>query len=461
MLVNLNNKCMSQTVSIRKGLDIRLVGEASKNIVSLPVSQTICMSPLDFHGLNPKLVVKEGDSVKAGDAIFFDKAHESVMYCTPASGIVKAIVRGEKRRILQVLIETGSEQVYRQSDPMNVGNASAEEVKTSMLANGLWPLVKQRPLDVVADPNQSPKAIFVTAFDSSPLAPDFNFVLEGREKDLQAGLMVLSKLTTGKVHFNINPDQSTTFSGLTGVEINNFSGKHPAGNVGTQIHHIDPINKGEFTWTLNAIDVAIIGHFFNTGKFDLTRTIALTGSEVSNPQYIKTLPGTPIESIVKGNVKGEHVRYISGNVLTGERKQFNEYLGYYHNQVTVIPEGDQYKFFLTKGWLGLGFDKFSNSRLFPTFLLPKSKKFVLDTNTNGEERAFVVTGELDRVFPFDILPMQLVKAAITNDIDGMENLGIYEVAPEDFALCEYVCTTKIDIQDKIRQGLDVIAKECM
>jgi Na+-transporting NADH:ubiquinone oxidoreductase subunit A len=344
---------------------------------------------------------------------------------------------------------------------MNVGNASAEEVKTSMLANGLWPLVKQRPLDVVADPNQSPKAIFVTAFDSSPLAPDFNFVLEGREKDLQAGLMALSKLTTGKVHFNINPDQSTTFSGLTGVEINNFSGKHPAGNVGTQIHHIDPINKGEFTWTLNAIDVAIIGHFFNTGKFDLTRTIALTGSEVSNPQYIKTLPGTPIESIVKGNVKGEHVRYISGNVLTGERKQFNEYLGYYHNQVTVIPEGDQYKFFLTKGWLGLGFDKFSNSRLFPTFLLPKSKKFVLDTNTNGEERAFVVTGELDRVFPFDILPMQLVKAAITNDIDGMENLGIYEVAPEDFALCEYVCTTKIDIQDKIRQGLDVIAKECM
>jgi len=452
---------MSQTVSIRKGLDIRLVGEASKNIVSLPVSQTICMSPLDFHGLNPKLVVKEGDSVKAGDAIFFDKTHESVMYCTPASGIVKAIVRGEKRRILQVLIETGSEQVYRQSDPMNVGNASAEEVKTSMLANGLWPLVKQRPLDVVADPNQSPKAIFVTAFDSSPLAPDFNFVLEGREKDLQAGLMALSKLTTGKVHFNINPDQSTTFSGLTGVEINNFSGKHPAGNVGTQIHHIDPINKGEFTWTLNAIDVAIIGHFFNTGKFDLTRTIALTGSEVSNPQYIKTLPGTPIESIVKGNVKGEHVRYISGNVLTGERKQFNEYLGYYHNQVTVIPEGDQYKFFLTKGWLGLGFDKFSNSRLFPTFLLPKSKKFVLDTNTNGEERAFVVTGELDRVFPFDILPMQLVKAAITNDIDGMENLGIYEVAPEDFALCEYVCTTKIDIQDKIRQGLDVIAKECM
>jgi Na+-transporting NADH:ubiquinone oxidoreductase subunit A len=452
---------MSQTVRIHKGLDIRLKGEAEKKISISHLSPTICISPLDFHGLNPKLVVKEGDSVKAGDAIFFDKAHESVMYCTPASGIVKAIVRGEKRRILQVLIETGSEQVYRQSDPMNVGNASAEEVKTSMLANGLWPLVKQRPLDVVADPNQSPKAIFVTAFDSSPLAPDFNFVLEGREKDLQAGLMALSKLTTGKVHFNINPDQSTTFSGLTGVEINNFSGKHPAGNVGTQIHHIDPINKGEFTWTLNAIDVAIIGHFFNTGKFDLTRTIALTGSEVSNPQYIKTLPGTPIESIVKGNVKGEHVRYISGNVLTGERKQFNEYLGYYHNQVTVIPEGDQYKFFLTKGWLGLGFDKFSNSRLFPTFLLPKSKKFVLDTNTNGEERAFVVTGELDRVFPFDILPMQLVKAAITNDIDGMENLGIYEVAPEDFALCEYVCTTKIDIQDKIRQGLDVIAKECM
>lgn len=452
---------MSKTVSIRKGLDIRLEGEAAKNISSLPLSPTICISPLDFHGLNPKLVVKEGDAVKAGDAIFFDKANESVMYCTPASGIVKAIVRGEKRRILQVLIETGAEQVYRQSDPINVASASADEVKAKMLANGLWPLVKQRPLDVVADPNQNPKAIFVTAFDSSPLAPDFNFVLEGREKDLQAGLLALTKLTSGKVHFNINPNQSSALSGVSGVEINKFSGKHPAGNVGTQIHHIDPVNKGEFVWTLNAIDVAIIGHFFNTGKFDLTRTIALTGSEVSNPQYYKVLPGTSMETIVNGKVKGNHVRYISGNVLTGDKKALNEYLGYYHNQVTVIPEGDQYKFFLTTGWLGLGFDKFSNSRLFPTFLMPKSKKFVLDTNTNGEERAFVVTGELDRVFPFDILPMQLVKAAITNDIDGMENLGIYEVAPEDFALCEYVCTTKIDIQDKIRQGLDVIAKECM
>ena len=452
---------MSKTVSIRKGLDIRLKGEAIKEISTLPLSELVSISPLDFHGLNPKLVVKEGDTVKAGDAIFFDKAHESVMYCTPASGVVKAIVRGEKRRILEVLIETDAEQNYRQSDPINVANATLEEVKSKMLANGLWPLVKQRPLDVVADPNQTPKAIFVTAFDSSPLAPDFNFVLEGREKDLQAGLIVLSKLTTGKVHLNINPNQSSAFSSISGVEINKFSGKHPVGNVGTQIHHIDPINKGEFAWTLNAIDVAIIGHFFNTGIFDLTRTIALTGSEVSNPQYYKVVPGTSMESIVSGKVKGNHVRYISGNVLTGERKELNNYLGYYHNQVTIIPEGDQYKFFLTQGWLGLGFDKFSNSRLFPTFLMPKSKQFVLDTNTNGEERAFVVTGELDRVFPFDILPMQLVKAAITNDIDGMENLGIYEVAPEDFALCEYVCTTKIDIQDKIRQGLDVIAKECM
>lgn len=452
---------MSQTVRIHKGLDIRLEGEASKNITILPRSTTICISPLDFHGLNPKLVVKEGDTVKVGDAVFFDKAHETVQYCTPASGIVKSIVRGEKRKILQVLIDSSAEQVYRQSDPINISNATLEEVKSKMLENGLWPLVKQRPLDVVADPNQISKAIFVTGFDSSPLAPDFNFVLESREKDLQTGLTALTKLTSGKVHFNINPNQSSAFANISGVEINKFSGKHPAGNVGTQIHHLDPINKGEFAWTLNAIDVAVIGHFFNTGKFDLTRTIALTGSEISKPRYMKVVPGTSMESILKGNVTNSHARYISGNVLTGERKQLNEYLGYYHNQVTVIPEGDQYKFFLTKGWLGLGFDKFSNSRLFPTFLLPKSKKFVLDTNTNGEERAFVVTGELDRVFPFDILPMQLVKAAITNDIDGMENLGIYEVAPEDFALCEYVCTTKIDIQDKIRQGLDVIAKECM
>ncbi len=453
---------MSRLVSIHKGLDIRLQGLAEKQLKILPNSRIICISPLDFHGLNPKLLVKEGDSVKIGDPLFFDKTNEALHFVTPASGTVKSIIRGEKRKILQVLIETNENQEYKNGAAEDVSKLSSEELKTKMLACGLWPFIKQRPIDVIADQNQEPKAIFVSAFDSSPLAPDYNFILEGREEDLQTGFNALCQLTKGKVHLNIDAKiDSALFSNIKGVEINKFAGKHPAGNVGTQIHHIDPINKGEYIWTINIQDLVIIGNYFNTGKLNARRTIALSGSEVSEPQYYNVLIGSNLDGILKGKVKGNHVRFISGNVLTGDQKQQNDYLGYYHNQITVIPEGDNYKFFLTKGWLGLGFDKFSNSRLFPTFLLPKSKQFVLDTNTNGEERAFVVTGELERVFPFDIFPMQLVKAAMTKDIDGMENLGIYEVAPEDFALCEYVCTTKINIQDEIRKGLDIVAEECL
>ncbi len=453
---------MSRLVSIHKGLDIRLQGLAEKQLKILPNSRIICISPLDFHGLNPKLLVKEGDSVKIGDPLFFDKTNEALHFVTPASGTVKSIIRGEKRKILQVLIETNENQEYINGAAEDVSKLSPKELKTKMLACGLWPFIKQRPIDVIADQNQEPKAIFVSAFDSSPLAPDYNFILEGREEDLQTGFNALCQLTKGKVHLNIDAkNDSTLFSNIKGVEINKFAGKHPAGNVGTQIHHIDPINKGEYIWTINIQDLVIIGNYFNTGKLNARRTIALSGSEVSEPQYYNVLIGSNLDGILKGKVKGNHVRFISGNVLTGDQKQQNDYLGYYHNQITVIPEGDNYKFFLTKGWLGLGFDKFSNSRLFPTFLLPKSKQFVLDTNTNGEERAFVVTGELERVFPFDIFPMQLVKAAMTKDIDGMENLGIYEVAPEDFALCEYVCTTKINIQDEIRKGLDIVAEECL
>jgi Na+-transporting NADH:ubiquinone oxidoreductase subunit A len=454
---------MSKTVKIRKGLDINLLGASEKVIETLDLPKQVAIKPSDFHGLNPKVVVKEGEQVKAGQIIFFDKYNESIKCATPVSGTVKQILRGDKRKIMEVIISVDSNQEYVAGSPAKVESLSGEQVKEAMLNAGLWVFVKQRPLDIVANPSNAPKAIFVSGFDSSPLAPDYNFLLEGQENDFQAGLDALSKLTTGKVHLTLNGKEksSSVLSNAKGVQINTIIGKHPAGNVGTQIHHINPVNKGEFVWTVNALDVLIIGRYFNSGKFDASRTIALSGSEVVAPKYYKTIIGASIEDLINGQIKTDgNVRYISGNVLTGDRIASNGNLGYYHNQVTVIPEGDHYKFFLTTGWLGLGFDKFSNSRLFPTFLTP-NKKFRLDTNTNGEERAFVVTGELEKVFPFDILPMQLVKAAITDDIDGMENLGIYEVAPEDFALCEYVCTTKIDIQDKIRQGLDLIGRECM
>ena len=452
---------MSKTVKLRKGLDIRLVGGANKVKTEAALPKTVSVKPTDFHGVTPKMLVKEGASVKRGEIIFQDKYNEVVKYASPVNGKVDAIVRGAKRKIMEIVISVDSNQEATGS-PVNIDSMSGEDVKAKMLEVGLWPFVKQRPLDVVADPNQTPKAIFISAFDSSPLAPDFDYVLHGKNADFQKGLDAIVKLTSGKVHLSLNgaAPADATFTEAKGVVVHKFSGKHPVGNVGTQIHHVDPINKGEFVWTLNAQDVALIGKYFNSGVYSAKRTIALTGSEIKDPHYIDVIIGTNVSAILEGQITSDNVRVISGNVLTGDKIAADGHLGFYHNQITVIPEGNQLKFVLTKGWLGPGFDKFSNSRLFPTFLTG-SKKFRLDTNTNGEERAFVVTGELDRVFPFDILPMQLVKAAITDDIDGMENLGIYEVAPEDFALCEYVCTSKIDIQDKIRKGLDLIAQECM
>jgi Na+-transporting NADH:ubiquinone oxidoreductase subunit A len=454
---------MSKSIKLRKGLDIRLVGEAKAVKSELSTYKTVSLKPSDFHNMTPKMVFKEVDFVKSGSILFHDKYKESIKFASPISGVVKAIVRGEKRRIMEVLVESDGQQAFESGSTGKVSEMSGEQVKETMLASGLWPLLNQRPIDVIADPANTPKAIFVSAFSSAPLAPDYNFLLQGKEDEFQAGLDALGKLTSGKVHLTLNSNGASdeVFKNAKGVDINKISGKHPGGNVGTQIHHIDPINKGEFVWTVNAQDVAIIGRYFLTGKYDARKVIALTGSEIKEPQYFEVISGANVGELLSKKISSDNVRVISGNVLTGNKIDQDGYIGFYHNEVTVIPEGDHLKFVATKGWMSPGFDKFSNSRTFPTWILPKSKKFRLDTNTNGEERAFVMTGELERVFPFDILPMQLVKAAITDAIDGRENVGISEVAPEDFALCEYVCTSKIDIQDKIRQGLDLIASECM
>ncbi len=453
---------MSKTVKLSKGLDIKLVGEAEKIAAEFSLPNSISVRPSDFHGLTPKMVVKAGDKINAGDVLFYNKYQESVKCVSPVSGTVRDIVRGEKRRILEVIVDADGQQNYSTFAPIDPNAATREEIKEQMLQSGLWMFIKQRPIDVVANPEITPKAIFISAFDSAPLAADNDFMLHGEGASFQAGIDALAKLTDGKVHLTLNgkgaPD--AVFSEAKNVQINKIVGKHPAGNVGTQIHHLDPINKGEFVWTVNAQDVAIIGRSLLAGKYDASKMIALTGSEVKNRKYFKTVACANVSEFLKNNIEGDNVRVVSGNPLTGDRISEEGYLGFYANQITVLPEGNQYKFFLTKGWLGLGFDKYSNSRLFPTFLMP-NKRQRLDTNTNGEERGFVVTGELEKVFPFDIYPMQLVKAAITDDIDGMENLGIYEVIPEDFALCEYVCTSKINIQDKIRTALDLIQDECM
>lgn len=452
---------MSRTIKLRKGLDIKLHGEAEKVKIAVQ-SAAFAIKPPDFHGLMPKMTVKVGEKVSTGSVLFFDKYQESIKFVSPVAGEITEILRGEKRRILEIRIKPDGTDASVNFGIVNPDSMDEAGIKQVLLANGLWPFIKMRPIDIVANPNDKPKAIFISGFDSSPLAPDFDFVLHGETEAFQAGITALTKLTTGKVHLTTrgNSVSDSIFKGIKGVQSNTIFGKHPAGNVGTQIHHIDPINKGEVVWTVNALDVALIGRSLLAGKFDSTRTIALTGSQVKKAKYIKTHIGACISDLVSDNLNGDNNRIISGNVLTGDKVAADGYLGFYHSHITVIPEGNESKFLLTKGWLGSGKGKFSINRSYFSWLTP-NKKRVLDTNLNGEIRAFVVTGEMEKVFPFDIYPMQLIKSTIYNDIDLMENLGIYEVAPEDFALCEFVCTSKIDIQDKIRKGLDVIKSECM
>jgi len=453
---------MSKTVKLRKGLNIPLLGEAEKVKNSVDQADVFAIKPPDFHGVMPKLDLKAGAKIKAGDVIFHNKYVENIKFCSPVSGEVTEIVRGAKRKILEIRITADSTIDFKDLGVKDPNSMSGDEVKTHMMNSGLWPFVKQRPIDIIADPTHTPKAIFISAFDSAPIAPDYDFILHGEEENFQAGIDVLKNLTSGVVHLNVNgigsPDK--VFTGAKGVQINKIYGKHPAGNVGTQIHHIDPINKGEYIWTVNAQDVAIIGKVFRTGQFDLSKIIALTGSEVKNPKYFKTTIGSSVKNILNDAISTDNVRVVSGNVLTGDKISDDGFLGYYSNQITVIPEGNQPKFSFTEGWLSLGLKKFSISRTYFSWLMPNKKKR-LDTNLNGEIRSFVVTGEMEKVFPFDIYPMQLIKSIMYEDLDEMEMLGIYEVAPEDFALCEFVCTSKINIQDKIRQGLDKVQEEIL
>ncbi len=446
---------MSKDISIRKGLDIKLVGEAELTSKELPASRVYTLRPDDFHGVTPKLIAKQGQAVKAGSPLFYAKGNDKIIFPSPVSGEVIEVKRGEKRKILEIQVLADTEQVYEDYGTKDPASMNREQVIDYLTSAGCWPFIKQRPYDVIASPNGKPKAIFVSGINSAPLAPDMDFVLAGKEEALKAGFTALTKLTDGKVHLTIGKS-TQVFPQVPGVEIHRASGKHPVGLVSTQIAQIDPINKGEKVWVVRAEDVAVIGELFLTGKFNVESIVALTGSGFSKPSYVKVKRGANVGDIVKGNIKEGNYRIISGNVLTGTTSSKETGLGYYDNQITVIPEGDDYDFF---GWNKPQPNKFSLSRasLF-SFLMP-NKKYDLNTNTNGEHRAFVVTGEYEKVFPLDIYPLQLLKAILVKDIDEMEALGIYEVAPEDFALTEYVCISKQDHQQIVREGLDLMVKE--
>jgi len=449
---------MSDRIKIKRGLNIKLKGSAEKIFVKAEKAELFGVKPTDFHGLIPKLAIKVGDLVKAGSVLFYDKNQPEIKLTSPVSGVVQTINRGERRRILEVIVKPDEGIEYEDFKQENPAELPREKIIEKLLDSGLWPSIRQRPYHIIANPEKTPKSIFISAFDTAPLAPDYDFVVKGMGKEFQVGIDALSKLTEGKVHVNVDSEYppSLVFTRAQGIQINKFKGPHPAGNVGTQIHYIDPVNKGELVWTISPQDVIAIGRLFLTGHYDASRIVALAGSEVLKPKYFKTLAGSCIRSITENNIldRGQ-IRYISGNVLTGTRVTKNGFLGYYDSQITLIPEGDQHEFL---GWLSPGFNKFSLSRSFWSWLFPR-KKYRIDSNLKGGNRALMITGSFEKVFPMDILPMQLLKAIVVEDIDLMEKLGIYEVVDEDFALCEFVDTSKTEIQEIVRNGLDLMIKE--
>lgn len=448
---------MSKTIKLRKGLNVRLKGKADTILGKAPLADHYAIKPSDFPGLTPRLSVKQGQEVKAGEPLFFDKYYPGVFYVSPVSGTVSLINRGERRRILEVIVDADpSKDVldFGKADPLSL---SEPQVRQLLLRSGMWPFIKRRPYGIVARPDETPRDIFISGFDSSPLAPDYEFILKGQEKQFQTGINAISKLTSGKIFLGLPANAvNKVFENIQNVEINYFDGPHPAGNVGIQIHNITPVNKGEVVWTINPQDVLFIGRLFETGKVDFTKIVALTGSEVIKPQYFEIILGTCLCPILEGKLAtGNKQRIISGNTLTGNKLICDNFIGFYDNQITVIPEGDEYEFM---GWALPGMDKFSATNAFLSSLFPK-KEYALNANLHGGERAFVMSGQYEKYLPMDILPVHLLKSILVNDIDKMEQLGIYEVIEEDLALCEFACTSKIKVQEILRKGINIMVQE--
>lgn len=445
-------------IKIKKGIDIHLVGEAKKEVKDY-MPQLFAIKPHDFIGVVPKMHVAEGDDVKVGTVLFHDKNNESVFFTSPASGKVKAIVRGEKRVILQVVIESDGtfETIdFGKADPSKL---SRDEIVEKLVQSGTWTMLRQRPYSTIAKTQDEPKCIAVSMFDTAPLAPDNNFIVKDQMAAIKAGVEALAKLTNGMVYLNVNSSETQqALASLNisakNVTITEFQGPHPAGNVSTQLNVLSPINKGETVWYTYAQNLIAIGNLFLNGVYDSSRVVAFTGSEVKEPMYYRTRIGADMSGLYE-NISSENVRIISGNVLTGKKINGENFLGYYDSQVTVIPEGDHYQLF---GWLAPNFKKFTSTNTMGASLCKKSKK-VLDTNLNGGIRPLIMTGNFEKVFPFDIYPMQLIKACIIKDIDQMEELGIYEIDAEDFALCEVIDPSKTAIQQIVRESLEMLRKE--
>ena len=449
---------MSNNIYLKKGLNLPISGAAAQNTRKVLVPDVVAVKPTDFRGLVPKLLVREGDRVLAGSPVLADKMAQNILFTSPVSGTVAEVVRGEKRKLLEVRIKADAKQESVDFGIKDVNQLSADQIKECILAAGLWPSLVQRPYGIIANPQLKPKAIFVSAFNTAPLAADMEYVLRDDFNHIQTAINALNKLTDGGVHLSLNAVNysGTPFHRLENVIQHTFEGKHPAGNVGVQIHHISPIKKGETVWTVSMVMLAAIGKLFNTGKYDVKRRIAVTGSMAVEPAYVEAYPGVSIKSLETFYDPSFNLRFISGDVLTGTNVGKDGFLGFYDNQVSILEEGDKYEMF---GWAKpFRPALFSSSRTYFSWLTPK-KKYDMDTNLHGGPRAFVVNDVYGKVLPMDLYPVYLLKACLANNIDDMEKYGIYEVLEEDFALCEYVCPSKIEIQQIISDGIALMLKE--
>ena len=449
---------MSNDIKIKNGLTIKLKGAAENILKKAALPESVSLNPSDFHLIVPKMALKIGEKVSQGSVVFFSKKDGRIKFCSPVDGTIRDIVRGAKRKIIEIIIDVEKNQNLISPNPQVFADLNTDQIKTILLESGCWPFVKQRPYDVIANPSDNPKSIFISGFNSAPISADLQIILDDQKEEFKEGVNVLSKLTSGEINICVNDTSSTFISEIENVKIHKINGPHPSGNVGVQIHHIDPVNSGDRVWTLGAEDVAIIGRYFMTGIYNPIRTIAVSGPPVKYPKYYKTIVGTQLSKIIDdtGIDINDSLRIINGDVLSGRKVEHDNYLGFYNNTLSVLREGNRYRMF---GWIPFvnnkvpSIYKTSFSWLFP------NKEYDLDTNLNGEERAFVVTGEMEKVFPMDILPMQLLKECMAGNIEKMESLGIYEVAPEDFSLIDYSSSSKIEAQYIIRQGLDLMISE--
>lgn len=437
-------------IKLRKGFDLNLKGKITSNeVIDAAVSKTYAVIPDDFTSIIPRMEKKEGEKVAAGEPIYHDKNDEKIKVTAPVSGTVKQVVRGDRRKILAVVIEPDNENRSLTFD-------TRENPKALLLESGLWPMMRQRPYDIVPNSNARPRDIFITAFDSAPLAPSLKMILGDNEKYLTKAIEVLSTMTDGKVYLGCSPSEPITD---TGAETNTFSGPHPAGNAGVQIANVKPVNKGDVVWTLDVVTAARIGKLFETGKMDYSTIVAVNGPGIKEPTYIKATMGCTLLSLLDGRLSdnGKEPRIISGNVLTGVKESLDGYLHAPYRHVTVINEINNKDEFM--GWASLSPKKYSIYRLFTSGIFARHKEVNLDAKLNGGERAIVLCGEYDNMLPMDIYAEFLIKAIIAFDIDKMEQLGIYEVAPEDFALAEYADTSKLELQRIVREGLDKMRAE--